>query len=302
MEKEIEYKSFEPKELPTNILHEYLLGAVAPRPIAWASTTDVDGNINLSPFSFFNVFGSNPPIMVFSPSRRVRDNTTKHTLENIYATKECVINIVSYDLAHQMVLSSTEYEAGINEFEKAGLTMVPSVKVKAPRVKESPAQFECKVKDVIALGEGGGAGHLIICEVVHLHIQQRVFDENGKMDPHRVDHIARLGGIWYTRSSAGLFQLPNPGNKKNIGFDNIPEHIRNSRYFTGSELARLAGVEQLPSQEEVEMVKSAPGMKDIYDQYGSDEGMLRTKIYSLSKELMEEGKIDEAWRILLSVK
>ena len=202
--------SIDPKEISTGQLHGYLLGAVAPRPIAFASTIDVDGNPNLSPFSFFNVFSANPPILIFSPARRVRGNTTKHTLENAMETKEVVINVVNYDIVQQMSLSSTEYAKGVNEFDKAGFTMLKSDKVKPFRVAESPVQFECKVNEIIHLGNEGGAGNLIICEVVKLHIDEAVLDEKGAIDQHKIDLVARAGGSYYSRAKEGFFEIPKP--------------------------------------------------------------------------------------------
>ena len=198
--------SISPKDISTKQLHGYLLGAVTPRPIAFASTVDSDGNVNLSPFSFFNVFSAKPPILIFSPARRVRDNTIKHTLENALETKEVVINMVSYDMVQQMSLSSTEYEKGVNEFLKAGFTQTPSEVVLPPRVAESPAQFECKVNEVVSLGNEGGAGNLIIAEVVRIHIKEDILDNEGRIDPRKIDTVARMGGNWYSRSKEGLFE------------------------------------------------------------------------------------------------
>ena len=238
--------SIDPKEISTGKLHGYLLGAIAPRPIAFASTIDADGNPNLSPFSFFNVFGANPPILIFSPARRVRDNTTKHTLENALETKEVVINVVNYDIVQQMSLSSTEYAKGVNEFEKAGFTMLNSDKIKPFRVAESPVQFECKVKDVIFTGDEGGAGNLIICEVVKLHISEAVLADDGSIDQHKIDLVARAGGSYYTRARDGFFEIPKPISTLGIGVDSIPSEIRNSTILTGNNLGMLGNVEQLP--------------------------------------------------------
>jgi flavin reductase (DIM6/NTAB) family NADH-FMN oxidoreductase RutF len=239
--------SISPKDIKTAQLHGYLLGAVSPRPICFASTVDSDGNVNLSPYSFFNVFSANPPILIFSPARRVRDNTTKHTLENVLATKEVVINIVSYDMVQQMSLSSTEYAEGVNEFVKAGFTEAPSVKVKPPRVAEAPVQLECKVNEVVALGNEGGAGNLVICEVVQLHIDENILDADGKIDPAKIDAVARMGGNWYSRAKTGMFEVPKPLSTLGIGVDALPEAIRFSTVLTGNDLGMLANVEQLPS-------------------------------------------------------
>lgn len=241
--------SIEPHKIKTAQLHGYLLGAVAPRPICFASTIDSAGNVNLSPYSFFNVFSAKPPIMIFSPARRVRDNTVKHTLENVIETKEVVINIVSYSMVQQMSLSSTEYGKGINEFTKAGFTELPSEIIKPPRVKEAHVQFECKVNEVIALGTEGGAGNLVICEVVKLHIDEAILDAEGKIDPFKIDAVSRLGGNWYGRPSQGLFEVPKPLTTLGIGVDALPKAIRLSPVLTGNDLGMLANVETLPEAE-----------------------------------------------------
>jgi flavin reductase (DIM6/NTAB) family NADH-FMN oxidoreductase RutF len=223
-----------------------MLGAVAPRPIAFASTIDAEGNVNLSPFSFFNVFSANPPIMIFSPARRGRDNTTKHTYENVLQVKEVVINIVNYDIVQQMSLSSTEYAQRVNEFDKAGLTPVASETIQPPRVAESPVQFECKVNEVIALGTEGGAGNLVICEVLKMHIDEAILDADGKIDPVKLDAVSRMGGYWYGRAKEGMFEVPKPLSRLGIGFDQLPEVIRTSKLLTGNDLAMLANVAVLP--------------------------------------------------------
>lgn len=239
-------KTIDPKAVSTAALHGYMLGAVTPRPIAFASTIDSAGNVNLSPFSFFNVFSANPPIMIFSPARRGRDNTTKHTYENVLQVKEVVINIVNYDIVQQMSLSSTEYGKGINEFEKAGLTPLTSQTIKPPRVAESPVQFECRVNEVISLGTEGGAGNLVICEVLKMHINEAVLDADGKIDPVKLDAVSRMGGNWYSRAKQGMFEVPKPLSRLGIGFDQLPEAIRTSKLLTGNDLAMLANVEVLP--------------------------------------------------------
>ncbi|MBL4643849.1 MAG: flavin reductase family protein [Flavobacteriaceae bacterium] len=282
--------SIDPKEIPTSKLHGYLLGAIAPRPIAFASTIDADGNPNLSPFSFFNVFSANPPIMIFSPARRVRGNTTKHTLENAMETKEVVINVVNYDIVHQMSLSSTEYAKGVNEFDKAGFTMLKSDKVKPFRVAESPVQFECKVKEIIHLGNEGGAGNLIVCEVVKLHINEAVLDENGAIDQHKIDLVARAGGNYYSRAKEGFFEIPKPISTLGIGVDMIPLEIRNSTVLTGNDLGKLGNVEQLPSQENV-------------DNFAKDNskfiGLNSLKKHTFAKEFLNTNDTESAWRVLL---
>ncbi|MFN9501846.1 MAG: flavin reductase family protein, partial [Chryseotalea sp.] len=221
------YKRIDPKEVTTGVLHSYLLGAIAPRPIAFASTIDKEGKVNLSPFSFFNVFGANPPILIFSPARRGRDNTVKHSYENVLEVPEVTINIVDYAMVQQMSLASTEYPKGVNEFVKAGLTEIASEKVKPPRVADAPASFECKVLQVIPTGIEGGAGNLIICEVVLVHIANRVLDANGKIDPFKLDAVARMGGDWYCRAKGdALFTVPKPLEKIGIGIDQLPDEIR----------------------------------------------------------------------------
>ncbi len=238
--------TIDPKEIPTSKLHGYLLGAVSPRPICFASTVDSAGSVNLSPYSFFNVFSANPPVMIFSPARRVRDNTTKHTLENVLETREVVINIVSYEMVQQMSLSSTEYPKGVNEFTKAGFTEIPSEVVRPPRVKEAPVQFECMVNEVIALGDHGGAGNLVICEVLKLHLNEEILDENQRIDPQKIDTVARMGGNWYSRAKAGLFEVEKPLKTLGVGVDALPETIRFSKVLTGNDLGILANVETLP--------------------------------------------------------
>ena len=234
--------SINPKEIPTSKLHGYLLGAVAPRPIAFASTIDENGTPNLSPFSFFNVFGSNPPMMIFSPARRVRGNTTKHTLQNVEKVKEVVINVVNYDIVQQMSLSSSEYPEGVNEFEKAGFTMLSSDEVKPFRVAESPVQFECKVTDIIYTGDEGGAGNLIVCEVVKIHINETVLDTDGMIDQHKIDLVARAGGSYYSRARDGFFEIPKPVSSLGIGIDQIPSAIKNSTILTGNNLGMLGNL------------------------------------------------------------
>jgi len=282
--------SIDPKEIATGKLHGYLLGAVAPRPIAFASTIDANGNPNLSPFSFFNVFGSNPPIMIFSPARRVRDNTTKHTLDNVLATKEVVINIVNYDIVQQMSLSSTEYPEGVNEFEKAGFTMLASDKIKPFRVAESPVQFECKVKDVIFTGDEGGAGNLIICEVVKIHISEAVLDEDGAIDQHKIDLVARAGGSYYSRARDGFFEIPKPIATIGIGVDAIASEIKNSTILTGNNLGMLGNVAQLPNE------KSVNNFRKEHPQF---IGLETTKKHTFAQEFLKKNDLESAWKVLL---
>ncbi len=287
--------SFEPHTLSPAQLQGYLQSAVAPRPIAFASTMDKNGKPNLSPFSFFNVFSSNPPILVFSPARRVRNNTTKHTLENCKATKEVVINVVNYDMVQQASLSSTEYPEGVNEFLKSGLTMLPSDKVKPYRVAESPVQFECKVNEIIALGNEGGAGNLIICEVIKIHIHENVLDDNGMIDQTKIDLVARLGGNWYSRSNQSLFEVEKPLTTLGIGVDAIPDFVKESAVFDGNDLGKLGNVEALPTQEEITIfVRQNFAVKGVLS---SDDAI---KIHLKAKEYLNNNDALSAWNVLLA--
>jgi flavin reductase (DIM6/NTAB) family NADH-FMN oxidoreductase RutF len=288
-----------PKEISTAELHSIMLSAVAPRPIAFASTIDTDGNINLSPFSFFNCFSASPPILIFSPARRVRDNTTKHTLENCLATKEVVINTVNYDIVEQMSLASTEYEKGVNEFIKSGLTPEKSTLVKPPRVAESPVSFECKVLEVKELGNQGGAGNLIICEIVMVHIKDKILNEKGKIDQRKIDLVARLGGDWYSTTKDSLFEIPKPILTKGIGVDALPENIRNSEVLTGNNLGRLGNIENLPTTEEIEEFKNTAEMAEIFLRFKNDEESLIYHLHNYAKELLEIGNTTDALKVLL---
>jgi flavin reductase (DIM6/NTAB) family NADH-FMN oxidoreductase RutF len=289
----------DPKDIPQPKLHQYLLGSIGPRPIAFASTMDAAGRPNLAPFSFFNVFSSNPPILIFSPARRGRDNTTKHTLENARATGECVINVVNHSIVEQMSLTSTEYAEGISEFTKAGLTPIASEIVKPFRVAESPVQMECKVKDIIELGQSGGAGNLIICEVVLMHINEEILDEDGRIAPEKIDLVARMGGHWYSRASAGLFQLPQPTTQIGIGFDQIPSDIRNSKVLTGNDLGKLAGVTSLPDETSVNEYKLTE-LADIFIEFEDDAATLEQRLHELAHEQLTLGKVNDAWMTLLA--
>ncbi len=292
--------TLDPAELETPVLHSYLLSAVAPRPIAFASTIDEDGNPNLSPFSFFNVFSANPPIAIFSPARRVRNNTTKHTLENAKATKEVVINVVNYDIVQQMSLSSTEYGDGVNEFEKAGLTPVASDVVKPFRVKESPVQLECKVREVVELGNEGGAGNLVICEVLRVHVSEEVLDDNGKIDTQKIDLVARMGGDWYCRAHGdALFEVAKPLRTLGIGVDQIPADIRNSTILTGNDLGILGNVEEIPDETEVNDYKLME-LSDLFMEYQDDAVILERKLHEMAKELLANGRVADAWKTLLT--
>lgn len=292
----------DPKEVSTAVLHSYLLGAVAPRPIAFASTVDKDGNPNLAPFSFFNVFSANPPIAVFSPARNGRTGLTKHTYDNIKEVPEVVINVVNYNMVQQTSLASTEYPKGINEFIKAGFTPVASEQVRPFRVKESPAQLECKVKQVIELGDKGGAGNLIICEVVLMHISEDVLDANKQIDPSKIDLVARLGGNWYSRTNkSALFEVAKPIANMGIGIDSIPETIRNSDVLTGNNLGQLGNIERLPGSEEIDSYKNSAALKEVIEMHGKNTNELKMHLHSIAKELLEQGRVEDAWKALLSV-
>ena len=289
--------SIDPKDIPTAKLHGYLLSAVAPRPIAFASTMDAEGRPNLSPFSFFNVFSANPPVMIFSPARRVRNNTTKHTLENAQATKEVVINVVNHDIVHQMSLASTEYGEGVNEFVKAGLTMQKSDVVRPHRVKESPVQFECKVTQIVELGNEGGAGNLIICEVVKMHIAEAVLNEQGSIDQHKLDLVARAGGSYYSRAKEGFFEIPKPISTLGIGVDQIPHEILQSKVLTGNDLGMLGNVERLPDAQEVKaFIDDSIELRKIIT--ADDEALLHAK----AQEYLKQNDVLSAWKALLANK
>ncbi len=286
-----------PSEISTGKLHGLMLGAIGPRPIAFASTLDIDGNPNLSPFSFFNVFSANPPILIFSPARRVRDNTSKHTLDNVKSTKEVVINIVNHDIVQQMSLSSTEYPEGVNEFVKSGLTMVPSEKVKAFRVGESPVQFECKVNEIIPMGEEGGAGNLIICELLLMHVNEKILDKDGRIDQHKIDQVARMGGNWYTRANKGMFEVPKPISTIGIGIDLLPEEVKKSTIFTGNDLGKLANVEGIPEKTDaLTFVNNHIDIKVKIQQANQIE------IHKFAKQYLDRDDVDTAWNILSAKK
>lgn len=287
--------SIDPKEISPVKLQGYLQSAVAPRPIAFASTLDENGTPNLSPFSFFNVFSSNPPILIFSPARRVRNNTVKHTLINVQNTKEVVINVVNYDIVQQMSLSSTEYPDGVNEFIKSGLTMLPSDVVKPFRVAESPVQFECKVNDVIALGDQGGAGNLVICEVVKIHINEAVLDKDGLIDQHKIDLVARMGANWYSRSNVGMFEVEKPLTTLGVGVDAIPNFVKESPIFNGNDLGKLGNVEAIPTEEEIAIfVQSNFTVKAVLS--ADDE----VKKQQLAKDFLDQNDTISAWKVLLA--
>lgn len=289
--------TIDPKSIETAKLQGYLQSSIGPRPIAFASTIDAEGNANVSPFSFFNVFSANPPILIFSPARRVRDNSIKHTLINAEATREVVINVVNYDMVQQISLASTEYADGVDEFLKSGLTPIASEVVKPFRVKESPVQFECKVTQIIPLGTEGGAGNLVLCEVVRIHIDESVLDKNGAIDQHKIDLVSRLGGNWYSRSNQGLFEVPKPLSTLGIGVDAIPNFIKESKVFNGNDLGVLGNVEALPTEEEITIfVKENFDVKAVLSADDMD------KKFQKAKEYLVNGKAIEAWKLLLAKK
>ena len=281
-------------------LQNYLQYAIAPRPICFASTIDKVGNVNLSPFSFFNLFGTNPPMCVFSPARRVRDNSTKHTLENVLEVGECVINIVNYSMVQQTSLASVEYPRGVNEFAKAGFTAIPSEMVKPPRVAEAPVQLECLIRNVIPLGDQNGAGNLIMSEIMIIHIQDNVLDEDGKIDQEKIDLVARLGGDWYCRvTKENLFKVAKPVKTIGIGVDAIPPSIRNSGILTGNNLGQLGNVEMLPTREEIDCLKDSHEMQEMLKETEDDRELREATIHAKAKSLLDNGDVNTAWKVLL---
>lgn len=281
-------------------MQDYLQYAIAPRPICFASTIDAEGNINLSPFSFFNMFSTKPPICIFSPARRVRDNTTKHTLENVKEVKECVINIVNYDMVQQMSLASTEYAKGVNEFEKAGFTMLKSDLVAPPRVAEAPVQFECVVNEVISLGENHGAGNLILAEIKLIHINEAILDQQGKIDQEKIDLVARLGGDWYCRvTPENLFKVAKPLAKLGIGVDNLPQSVRFSKVLTGNDLGMLGNIENLPTDEEVDLVSLLPEVKEVLDATIGDATNRERELHQLAQQYLAQNDVALALKIVL---
>ena len=293
--------SLNPSDLTTVELQNYLQYAIAPRPICFVSTIDSAGNVNLSPFSFFNMFSTNPPVCVFSPARRVRDNTTKHSLENVLEVPECVINIVNYNMVRQTSLASVEYPKGVNEFIKAGFTPLKSELVKPPRVAESPVQMECIIKQIIPLGENAGAGNLVLAEIKRIHIREEILDEMGKIDQVKIDLVARLGGDWYCRvTEDNLFQVEKPVRTLGIGVDSIPSAIRNSNILTGNNLGQLGNVDHLPSDEEIAQFQADSELKRILDATIGDNGNRERELHQYARKLLEDGRVGEAWKALLS--
>ena len=275
----------------------YLQHVIGPRPICFASTIDKEGNVNLSPFSFFNLFSSNPPVVIFSPARRVRDNTTKHTLENVKEVPEVVINIVTYDMVQQASLASCEYPKGTDEFIKAGFTKEKASLVKPPMVKESKVNLECKVLEIKSLGEEGGAGQLVICEVLRMHINDELFNEENKLVQSRIEHVARLGGDWYCHvSKENLFMVPKHNVKLGIGMDALPESIRTSTIFNGNQLAQLANVHELPV---IDPSFDDEHVKSIVHYFSLNPGDMEKELQIYAAKLIDEGKVEQAWQVLL---
>ncbi len=285
-------------ELKTAEKQYYLQHVVGPRPICFASTIDKEGKVNLSPFSFFNLFSSNPPIVIFSPSRRVRDNTTKHTLENVKEVPEVVINIVTHDMVQQTSLASCEFPKGTNEFIKAGFTEEPATIVKPPMVKESKVRLECRVLEIKPLGTEGGAGNLVICEVLRMHIDDSLLDENKKMDQRKLNHVARLGGDWYcVVNEQNLFQVEKPNTQLGIGVDALPPNIRQSPILTGNNLGQLANVQEIPV---VDPAYADDHLKQIIQYYSVSPDEMEKELHSHAKNLLDAGKLKEAWQVLLA--
>jgi flavin reductase (DIM6/NTAB) family NADH-FMN oxidoreductase RutF len=286
------------KELKTAERQYYLQHVIAPRPICFASTINQAGEINLSPFSFFNLFSSNPPVVIFSPARRIRDNSTKHSLQNVQEIPEVVINIVTYDMVQQTSLASCEYPKGTNEFIKAGFTMEPATQVRPPMVKESKVKLECRVMEIKPLGTEGGAGNLVICEVLVMHLQDDLLDENRKMDQRKLQHVARLGADWYcVVNESNLFRVQKPNTELGIGVDALPPTIRNSKILTGNDLGKLANVQELPV---ISPSYDDPDLKQIIQYYSINPEELERELHSYARKLLDAGKVLEAWQVLLS--
>ena len=299
----LQFHSLTPADLTPAQWHPFMVGAVAPRPVAFVSTIDAAGRVNLSPYSFFNAFSSNPPILVFSPANRVRDNSRKHTLHNVREVPEVVINICDFALVEQMSLASTEYAQGVNEFTKAGLTELASEMVRPPRVAEAPAAFECVVEQIIELGQNNGAGNLVVCRVVRAHFRTDILLPGATgIDPFKLDAVARLGGDWYCRASgASLFEVPKPNRHVGIGIDQLPEGLRTSHVLTGNELGRLANIERdaWPTPEQVEAFKTEPMVAYLLNKHRDSAEVRQQQLTQLGRQLLAEGRLGEAWQALL---
>lgn len=292
--------TIDPTSIPIPQLHGYLLGAIGPRPIAFASTVSASGHHNLAPFSFFNVFSANPPILVFSPARSGRTNTTKDTFNNVKEVKEVVINVVNYDMVHQMSLASSPFAPNVDEFEKTGFTKLKSETIQPYRVAEAPVQFECVVNDVVELGQNGGAGNLVICEVKKIHIAEEVLDENGKIDQKKIDLVARMGGNWYCRANdESMFEIAKPITTIGVGFDAIPDDLKQSHILTKNDLGQLGNIESLPDETEVNEYKLLD-LSDIFVELEDDQPALELALHKLAQEKLKENKVEEAWKTLLA--
>ncbi|NRA11465.1 MAG: flavin reductase family protein [Crocinitomicaceae bacterium] len=292
--------TIDPKEIAVSKLHHYLLGAVGPRPIAFASTIDAEGNENLAPFSFFNVFSANPPIMIFSPARSGRTNTTKDTYNNVKVIPEVVVNIVNFDIVQQMSLASSPFAPKVSEFEKAGFTALESETIRPKRVAESPVQFECKVIEVKELGTEGGAGNLVICEVLRIHINEDVLNDDQMIDQHKIDLVSRMGGNWYCRADENsMFEITKPITTIGVGFDALPEDIKGSKILTGNDLGQLAGIEELPNETDVNEFKLLE-LSDLFVSLEDDASRLENELHTKAKALLNENKLEEAWMTLLA--
>ncbi|MDB3906344.1 flavin reductase family protein [Crocinitomicaceae bacterium] len=292
--------TFDPKDLPVPMIHKHLLGAVGPRPIAFASTVDADGNDNLAPFSFFNVFSANPPVMIFSPARSGRTNTTKDTYNNVKVVPEVVINVVNYDMVQQMSLASSPFDPEVDEFVKSGLTGIPSETIRPKRVAEAPVQFECKVIEVKELGDQGGAGNLVICEVQRIHIREDLLDENGLIDQKKIDLVSRMGGNWYCRADENsMFEITKPITSVGIGYDAIPEDIRSSEILSANDLGQLAGIVEFPNETDVNEHKLLE-LSDLFVSLEDNPSQLERELHVKAKVLLQEDKLNEAWMTLLA--
>jgi flavin reductase (DIM6/NTAB) family NADH-FMN oxidoreductase RutF len=292
--------TFNPQEISVQRLHQLLLGSIGPRPIAFASTMSAAGQANLAPFSFFNVFSANPPILIFSPARSGRTNETKDTYKNVKELPEVVINIVNFDIVHQMSLTSSPYSPEISEFEKAGLTAIPSETIKPFRVAEAPVQFECRVNEVKELGFEGGAGNLIICEVLRMHVREDLIDEKGLIDQYKIDLVSRMGGDWYVRANeSSMFEIKKPITTCGIGFEALPSDIRSSRILSGNDLGQLAGIEELPNETDVNEYKLIE-LSELFVSLENDAVQLEAQLHQKAKALLSENKLEEAWLTLLA--
>jgi flavin reductase (DIM6/NTAB) family NADH-FMN oxidoreductase RutF len=290
-------KTIDISSLPVMEKQQWLQHAIAPRPVCFASTIDRAGNVNLSPFSFFNLFSSNPPIVIFSPSRRGRDNTTKHTLDNVLEVPECVINIVDYEMVQQVSLSSCEFPKGVNEFIKAGFTSEAATIVRPPMVKEAKIKLECKVNEVKSLGENGGAGQLVIAEVLCMHVDETILGDDGKIDQQKLQLVARLGGDWYCKVGPdNLFKVPKPNTQLGIGVDQLPDSVRNSAILTGNHLGMLGNVHAIP---DIDASFEDDRVKNIFQYYSVSPSEMETELHKYAAELLNDNKVEKAWQVLL---